>query len=252
MSFTTPQSHIGTDHAGDNPEVLRIHVPQKFRGLFIGPNSVEVMPKAAAIVQSLRCLLVDIIDHLVPVTFDASAAPSMMPIQGAHMPLKIGEYGVRAMGIDTLFTCRMPTLNQTRLRIVMPDYDKAGITAASIGDRNGDGDTDDPDETGTIFADTTENVKLTGVITKSSGHPIEVIVVQYQDASGVWQDIGAASLVGSEFEIEWDVVDFDALVSASDAVMVRAVATNALGISDPDPMPFSIKLDAENYPVPKA
>ena len=92
-------------------------------------------------------------------------------------------------------------------------------------------------------------MKLTGAITKSSGHPIEMIVVQYQDASGVWQDIGAAPLVGSEFEIEWDVVDFDALVSAGNTVMVRAIATNALGISDPDPMPFSINLDAENYPV---
>ena len=31
--------------------------------------------------------------------------------------------------------------------------------------------------------------------------------------------------------------------------MVRAVAMNALGISDPDPMPFSIKLDAGVHPV---
>ena len=152
------------------------------------------------------------------------------------------------MGIDTLFNVGAYA-EPTRLRVVMPDHDKAGITLATIGDRNGDGDTDDPYETGIIFADTTENVKLTGAITKTSGHPIDSIVVQYQDASGVWQNIGAASLAGSEFEIEWDVVDFDALVSASSTVMVRAVATNALGISDPDPMPFSINLDAENYPV---
>ena len=211
----------------------------------IGPNSLSDA-QATAIHQVLGASI-DIVDHLVPVTFDAPHTV-MMPIQGAHMPLMIGEYGVRAMGIDTLFNVGSYA-EPTRLRVVMPEADKASVTAASIGDRNGDGDTDDPNETGVIFADTTENVKLTGAITKSSGHPIEMIVVQYQDASGVWQDIGAAPLMGSEFEIEWDVVDFDALVSAGNTVMVRAIATNALGISDPDPMPFSINLDAENYPV---
>ena len=207
---------------------------------FIG--RFQLTPSQAQLIVEALGATVDIVDHLVPVTFDAS--------EHVVMPLMIGDYGIRAMGIDTLFNVGSNT-EPARLRVVMPDHDKAGITAATIGDRNGDGDTDDPNETGVIFADTTENVKLTGAITKSSGHPIEMIVVQYQDASGVWQDIGAAPLMGSEFEIEWDVVDFDALVSASDTVMVRAVATNALGISDPDPVPFSINLDAENYPVPK-
>ena len=198
--------------------------------------------QATAIHQALGGSI-KILDELVPVTFDAPHTVKMVVPQGIY-----GDYGVRAMGIDMLFNVGAYA-ETTRVRIVMPAHDAASITAASIGDRNGDGDTDDPYETGVIFADTTENVKLTGSITKSSGHPIEMIVVQYQDASGVWQDIGAAPLVGSEFEIEWDVVDFDALVSAGSTVMVRAIATNALGISDPNPMPFSINLDAENYPV---
>ena len=86
------------------------------------------------------------------------------------------------------------------------------------------GNTDDPYETGIIFADT-ESVKLTGALTKISGHPVEVIEVQYQDASGSWQAIGTASLMGSEFEIDWDVAGVD--VSGGGTVLVRAVATNA-------------------------
>ena len=238
LATMTPQSVL----ALFTPDLIQKSANPFLKSLepFIG--RFQLTPSQAQLIVEALGATVDIVDHLVPVTFDAS--------EHVVMPLMIGDYGIRAMGIDTLFNVGSNT-EPARLRVVMPDYDKASVTAASIGDRNGDGDTDDPNETGVIFADTTENVKLTGAITKSSGHPIEMIVVQYQDASGVWQDIGAAPLMGSEFEIEWDVVDFDALVSASDTVMVRAVATNALGISDPDPVPFSINLDAENYPVPK-
>ena len=238
LATMTPQSVL----ALFTPDLIQKSANPFLKSLepFIG--RFQLTPSQAQLIVEALGATVDIVDHLVPVTFDAS--------EHVVMPLMIGDYGIRAMGIDTLFNVGSNT-EPARLRVVMSDHDKAGITAATIGDRNGDGDTDDPNETGVIFADTTENVKLTGAITKSSGHPIEMIVVQYQDASGVWQDIGAAPLMGSEFEIEWDVVDFDALVSASDTVMVRAVATNALGISDPDPVPFSINLDAENYPVPK-
>ena len=236
LATTTPQGVL----ALLTPDLIQQSANPFLKSLepFIGRFQLT-QSQAQLIIEALGAT-VDIVDHLVPVTFDAS--------DHVVMPLMIGEYGIRAMGIDTLFNVGSYA-EPTRVRVVMPDHDAASITAASIGDRNGDGDTDDTYETGIIFADTTENVKLTGALTKTSGHPIDVIVVQYQDASGVWQDIGAASLAGSEFEIEWDVVDFDALVSAGDTVMVRAVAMNKLGISDPDPMSFSINLDAENYPV---
>ena len=134
--------------------------------------------------------------------------------------------------------------NPLGLELSWQTHDKAGIIAAVIGDCNLDGDTDDPFESGTIYADTT-SVKLTGAITKASGHPIESIMVEYQDANGVWQKIGEA--MGSEFEIDWDVAGMD--VSAGGTVLVRAVATNAFGISDPDPMPFSINLDPGICPL---
>ena len=199
--------------------------------------------QAQLITEALEATL-DIVDHLVPVTFDPSD-PVVMPLT----PLMIGsDYGIRAMGFDTLFNVGAYA-EPTRVRVVMPDHDAAAITLATVGDQNDDGDIDDPYETGIIFADTT-SVRLTGVITKASGHPIESLMVQYQDASGVWQNIGEAALTGSEFEIEWDVAGVD--VSGGGTVLVRAVATNALGISDPDLMAFSITLDPENYPVDPA
>ena len=73
------------------------------------------------------------------------------------------------------------------------------------------------------------------------------------DANGAWQPIGEARMFAegedvSTFEVSWDVTDFDALVSAGDSVMVRAVATNALQLTHMSE-PFSIKLDAGVHPV---
>ena len=210
---------------------------------------VQLTEDQAQLIIDALGATVEIVDHLVPVTFDPSDHV-VMPLT----PLMVGsDYGIRAMGIDTLFNVGAYA-EPTRVRIVMPDHDAAAITLATVGDQNDDGDIDDPYETGIIFADTT-SVRLTGVITKASGHPIESLMVQYQDASGVWQNIGEAALTGSEFEIEWDVAGVD--VSGGGTVLVRAVATNALGISDPgisdpDLMAFSITLDPENYPVDPA
>ena len=73
------------------------------------------------------------------------------------------------------------------------------------------------------------------------------------DANGNWQPIGEARMFAegedvSMFEVSWDVTDFDALASAGDSVMVRAVATNALQLTHMSE-PFSIKLDAGVHPV---
>ena len=122
----------------------------------------------------------------------------------------------------------------------MPEADAASVTGASIGDRNGDGDADDPDESGTIFSDTTDGVMLTVAINNRTVHPA-AISVQYMDANGEWQTIGEAHQLAENeevatYEVSWDVTDFDALAANSSTVMVRAVATNALQlthVSDP-------------------
>ena len=170
-----------------------------------------------------------------------------MPIpQGMY-----GDYGIRAMGIDTLFNVGSYA-EPTRLRVVMPEADKASVTAASIGDRNGDGDADEPYESGTIYSNTTDGVMLTITVDHRSPHPAS-IWAEYMGADGAWHPIDAARMFVegedvSTFEVNWDVTDFEALVSAGDSVMVRAVSTNKLQLTHMSE-PFSIKLDAGVHPV---
>ncbi len=206
--------------------------------------------QSQAIVDALGAT-VDIVDHLLPVTFEPSEHVTM-PIQGEHMSLMIGDYGIRAMGIDMLFNLGVYA-EPARLRIVVPETDAASVTAVNIGDQNGDGDANDPYENGMIFADTTDDVMLTVTVDNRTVHPAS-ISVQYMDANGAWQMIGEARELAeneevSMYQISWNVTDFDALVAASDTVMVRAVATNALQLTSTSE-PFAIKLDADVYPAP--
>ena len=198
-----------------------------------------------AIEQALGASI-DIVDHLVPVTIEPGEHVVMPILQGMY-----GDYGIRAMGIDTLFNVGSYA-EPTRLRVVMPEADKASVTAASIGDRNGDGDADEPYESGTIYSNTTDGVMLTITVDHRSPHPAS-IWAEYMGADGAWHPIDAARMFVegedvSTFEVNWDVTDFEALVSAGDSVMVRAVSTNKLQLTHMSE-PFSIKLDAGVHPV---
>ena len=184
--------------------------------------------------------------NVIPITYGASHTMTM-PIQGDQMPLLVGEYGIRAMGIDTLFNVGSYAA-PTRLRIVPPDYDRASVTAVSIGDRNDDGDPNGPYETGTIYSNTLDDVTLTVTVDKRTAHPASV-TVQYMDANGDWQDISTLDLNGVQEDamlpIKWaNLTDevFDDLIMAGDTVLVRAVATNDLVREDYDPVTFEIKL----------
>ena len=198
---------------------------------------------------------IDLINSI-PITYGEPNNTVTMAIQGEQMPLLLGDYGVRAMGIDTLFNISAHTA-PTHVRIVSPEYDTATVTLAVIGDCNGDGDTDDPGESGavgdlTIYANTTANVMLTVAIGNRTAHPASVMV-QYMDASGAWKNINEVDLggvaAGDTLEVSWNVADFDALVGAGSSVMVRAVATNALGLADPAPVAAQMMLDAGICPV---
>ena len=198
---------------------------------------------------------IDLINSI-PITYGEPNNTVTMAIQGEQMPLLLGDYGVRAMGVDTLFNISAHTA-PTHVRIVSPEYDTAAVTLAVIGDCNGDGDTDDPGESGavgdlTIYANTTANVMLTVAIGNRTAHPASVMV-QYMDASGAWQNINEVDLggvaAGDTLEVSWNVADFDALVGAGSSVMVRAIATNALGLADPEPVAAQMMLDAGICPV---
>ena len=141
----------------------------------------------AALLAEVLGATKDVLD-VVPITFGDPDNNMVMPIQGEKMPLLVGNYGIRAMGIDTLFNVGSYA-EPKHLRIVKPEYDKASVTAASIGDRNGDGDADEPYESGTIYSNTTDGVMLTVTVDKRTVHPA-AISVEYMDANGAWQSIG--------------------------------------------------------------
>ncbi|MYK22285.1 hypothetical protein F4054_08495, partial [Candidatus Poribacteria bacterium] len=281
-----------------NPEVLRPYVPDTFTdeqilaiigtvtpelifegipGLFDGVTPALIQTEAnkllaqndigiqldeyqSEVIHDILGVTFKLIDTLLPVSFDFDPVKGYamtMPIQGEGMSLAIGDYGIRALGIDTLFNINA-NAPHARLRIVAPEYDKASVTFAVIGDCNMDGDMDDLFESGpvgdvTIFGNTTENVMLTVTVDHRSAHPATVSV-QYMDAAGAWQEIGELDLAGTEMgstlTLPWNVVDFDALIGAGSSVMVRAVATNDLmQRPDPNPAEGAIKLDAGICPL---
>ncbi len=210
--------------------------------------------QATLIVNALGAT-VDIIDHLVPVTFDPSDHVTM-PIQGDHMSLMMGDYGIRAMGIDSLFNVGSQA-EPTRIRIVAPEADAASITGASLGDANGNGK-DDVYESGTIFANTTDGVMLAVNVDNRTVHPAS-IRIEYMDANGAWQLINERKLDENEelstYQVSWDVTDFDALVAAGNTnadgkivVTLRAVAENDLTLKSVSE-PFEIELDDGVIPV---
>ena len=169
--------------------------------------------------------------------------------------LIVGEYGLRAVARDDVGNISSYT-SPVRVDIAAPDPDQAVIANIEIGDCNRDGDLDDPFESGppsadsTIFANTL-NVKLTVEIPNRTPHPLTGIVVQYKTAHGSaqWMDIATIDAPGV---VEWNIDNFDALFNGggdTPSVYVRAVATNALTITDPDPAATVITLDGGVCPV---
>ena len=226
----------------------------------LAPSGIQLGEYESQVIYDILGVTFQLFDTLLPVSFDfvpGEGYAMTMPIQfeGDDMPM-IGEYGIRALGIDTLFNINA-SAPHAHLSIVPPEYDKASVTFAVIGDCNMDGDTNDLFESGpigdvTIFGNTTENVMLTVTVDHRSAHPATVSV-QYMDAAGTWQEIGELNLAGAEMgstlTIPWNVADFDALIGAGSSVMVRAVATNELRLTDPNPMEGTIKLDAGICPL---
>ena len=164
-----------------------------------------------------------------------------------------GEYGLRAVGMDNVGNLSSFTM-PVRVDIVPPDPDQAVITNIVIGDCNKDGDLEDPFESqapgeSTIFANT-ENLTLTIDIPNRTPHPLTGLVVQYKTAHGTaqWMEIASIDAPG---DVEWNIDNFDSLLDSGGdpRLYVRAVATNALTITDPDPAAPIVELDAGVCPV---
>ena len=166
----------------------------------------------------------------------------------------IGDYGIRAMGIDRHFNVGS-YVSPTYLRVVIPEYDSSRITLASLGDINHN-DKDDSYENGVLY-NNTDTITLTVTINERTVHPGE-ITVQYENADGDWVTIGApidlveaGHPMGTTFEHPWTVSDFDDLIGAGDFVRLRTITTNALDLTTttPEEEYFMVKLDADVHPV---
>ena len=217
-----------------------------------------VDPKVINLFLEVFDATVDLINHI-PITYGDPNNDVMMLAQIGE-DILLGDYGIRALGIDTLFNVSSHT-PPTRLRIVdskdPAHRDRASVMSAVIGDCNMDGDMDDLFESGaigdvTIFGNTTDNVMLTVEVNHRSVHPA-MVSVQYKDAAGVWQEIGKLDLDGTEtgstLTVNWNVADFDELIGAGSTVSVRAVASNALLGDDLEAMEGTINLDAGICPL---
>ena len=195
-----------------------------------------------------------------PAILGGVPAQMEMLIRGAdgNPALIVGEYGVRVVARDTVFNMSTDTA-PIRLNIVPPDPDQASIVMVSLGDCNGDGDTDDLYETGApaemiLFSDT-PNVMLTAEVTKQV-HPITSIAYQFRmGADGEWQDIGAlegemiaGAAVGSRYDMAWSIDNLGAMIQAGMPIMLRAVVTNALTISDDEAA--AAELAVKDHPCP--
>ncbi|MDE0635805.1 MAG: Ig-like domain-containing protein [Candidatus Poribacteria bacterium] len=233
--------------------LLNAQLVQQFANPFLKPFGIKLTEEQSALLANLIGAAVQDL-NLIPLTYDTSRV-MMMPVQGENLDLLTGNFGIRAMGIDTLFNVGS-YVAPTPLRVVLPEWDRTSVTAASLGDLNGDGDADEPYESGTIFRNATD-VTLTVTVKERTVHP-GTIMVEYEDADGNWQDIGKVDLAegehaaGTTFEVPWSVTDFDALVAAGDTVAVRTVTTNGLQLTDISTDrsdKFIINLDADVHPV---
>ena len=195
-----------------------------------------------------------------PAIFETVPEQVEMLIRGANgdPALTVGEYGLRVIARDSVGNTSSDTA-PLRVNIVPPDPDTAQIVGVSLGDCNGDGDTDDLYESGVpeemiLFSDT-PNVMLTVEVTNQV-HPITSILVQYRLGSeGEWQDIGTVdeemlpdAVMGSRYEVAWSIDGLGTLIQAGMPVMLRAVATNALTITDTEAAEAA--LDVKDHPCP--
>ena len=209
-------------------------VVDQLRGLL----GIELTTAQYKLLTDLLGAVVDDID-LIPFTFDPERTYKFA-IQGDQLPLLIGDYGIRAMGIDPLLNVGSH-VPPTHLRIVPYQYDRSHVAMAALGDINHN-DKDDDYEFGVIYGNA-RDVTLTITIDERTIHPLNrdlqhpnaSIIVYYMDADGVWQSIGDIELVegegaaGDTRTILWAVGDtLEDLLQASDTVEVRTVTTNAL------------------------
>ena len=173
----------------------------------------------------------------------------MMPHQVGIPVGDLGQYGVRAVGIDSILNISSSTM-PTMLEVVPPDPDNAALTLVHA-DYDGDGtmagrfeSVQHVSDGVTIFSDRS-TVTLTLEITERTKHPLKSIAVDFQiNGEGNWKPIkhfNADELAnleldkGSELTAIWDrTEDFAGILDIRGRAMVRVTVANALDVVSDD------------------
>ena len=215
-----------------------------------GTLKLTAMPMSAPEVDGLAAYLYQIIqldDEGLPGNRVWSPITEMLPLtymepHEIQIPIgDVGNYGIRAVGIDSILNISSNTMPRL-LDIVAPDPDVATLTLVHA-DYNGDGTTDGPfemeqspsDGVVTIFSDrSTVNLTFTMEIT---GHPLKSIVIEFDiDGAGDWKPIAmltgdALATAKDGFPVTWDrTTDFADRLDMRGEATIRAVVTNALDV----------------------
>ncbi|RKU14345.1 hypothetical protein C6502_00570 [Candidatus Poribacteria bacterium] len=176
-----------------------------------------------------------------PITVTGEMLPlTYMDPHQIQIPIgDMGNYGIRAVGIDSILNISSNTMPRM-LDIVSPDPDVATLTLVHA-DYNGDGTTDGPFEmeqaadSATIFSDRS-NVHLTFEM-MATDHPLKSIAIDFQiNGEGDWKPIAMLTgdaLEGAKagFEVDWDrTADFADLLDMRGKATVRVTVTNALDL----------------------
>ena len=222
-------------------------------GPFLADLGIKLSDEQLSLIGSLFGAVIQDF-NLIPLVFDPTR-PMGMPIKGEGIPIMRGDFGIRTMGIDTVFNVGS-FVAPTRLRILDPGidpvHDTSSVTAAKLGDINYNGK-DDPYENGYLYSNT-DMITLTITLNERTVHPGE-IMVQYQNADGVWTTIDTLELeeatgsAGDTLTVDWKVTDFQDLVATEKGyVAIQTVTTNKLSFSHTSEM-FKINLDNDVHPV---
>ena len=248
------------------PLIAGIQVPDVIRDSILddlspGFDLLDVIPITLSAPHELDLLLRA---PTLPELAALAGTTGLLPINiGRDMTtLQLNNYRIRAVGIDNLINISSHTV-PVMLDVVSPDADMAMISYIVVGDCNGDGDTDDVGESGpadgsSVYSNL-HDVMLTVKISERTMHPLTSIRVEYSmDAGATWtmietHDMAALTgkMKGDTFDVAWNIDNYEELVAADvEKLMVRAVATNALTISDSEAVSATITVDPDVCPVP--
>jgi hypothetical protein len=184
-----------------------------------------------------------------------------------------GDYWVRVVPFDDVFNVETSDV-PTQISVVPAESDIVKITQISL-DANGDGDVDDPYEKGdysveppelyTIFFVDDEKATLTANVIQKTGNPFEVAFQYALSTPANWQEIETLTwdevkgkntinvdwMFDDELKAEFESL-FEANPEASEPLLfVRAVATNALGLTDPEPYVADVLLNDVRIILPE-